>query len=104
MEDEEPFGLWQGQCQACETWGPVNDLMLCEECAAMSRLRGTMLERDLIRQRDWEYSATAFGLSPEACEELRRQVVRQFGEALELIAPPTKPRAGGTKPRRKRSK
>ena len=97
MEDEEPFGLWEGQCQACEMWGPVNDLMLCEGCNAM-------LERDLIRQRDWEYSATAFGLSPEACEELRRQVVRQFGEVLELIAPPTKPRVGGTKPRWNRSK
>jgi len=77
---EESFGLWEGQCQACDAWGPVDDLMLCETCA-------TRLERDLIRQRDWEYSATAFGLSPEAREELRRQVVAQFGEALELIAP-----------------
>jgi hypothetical protein len=79
-EIEEPFGLWEGQCQACDMWGPVDDLMLCEVCTAR-------LERDLIRQRDWEYSASAFGLSPEAREELRRQVVAEFGEALELIAP-----------------
>lgn len=84
-ELEEPFGLWEGQCQACDRWGPVNDLMLCETCAAR-------LERDLIRQRDWDYSASAFGLSPEAREELRQQVVAQFGEALELIAPARKPR------------
>ena len=94
MEDGEPFGLWEGQCRACEMWGPVNDPMLCEKCDAMSRLRGAMLERDLIRQRDWAYSATALpraggalGLSPEACEELRRQVVVQFGEALERESP-----------------
>ena len=87
MEDEEPFGLWEGQCQACEMWGPVNDPMLCGKFDAMSRLRGAMLERDLIRQCDWAYSATAFGLSPEACEELQRQVVVQFGEALERESP-----------------
>ena len=77
---EEPFGLWEGQCQACDMWGPVDDMMLCETCAAK-------LERDLIRRRDWDYSATAFALSPEAREDLRRQVIAQFGEALELIAP-----------------
>ena len=82
---EEPFGLWEGQCQACDMWGRVDDLMLCEDCTAK-------LERDLIRQRDWEYSASTFGLSPEAREELRRQVVAQFGEALELIAPAKKER------------
>jgi hypothetical protein len=45
-----------------------------------------MLERDLIRQRDWEYSATAFLLSDEAREDLRRKVVAEYGEGLELIA------------------
>jgi len=84
-ELDEPFGLWEGQCQACDTWGPVDDMMLCESCAAR-------FERDMIRQREWEYSASAFGLPPEAYEELRRQVVAEFGEALELIAPPRKSR------------
>ena len=59
--------------------------MLCESCA-------TRLERDLIRQREWAYAAGAFGLSPEACEELRRQMIAEFGEALELIAPARQPR------------
>jgi hypothetical protein len=27
MEDEA-FGMREGQCQACDLWGPVNDLML----------------------------------------------------------------------------
>jgi hypothetical protein len=75
------WGIWDGQCQACDRYGPVNDLSLCEDCAGK-------LERDLIRQRDWDYSASAFGLPPEAREALRRQVIAEFGEALELIAPP----------------
>ena len=72
------WGFWDGQCQACDRYGPVNDLSLCEDCAGK-------LERDLIRQRDWDYSASAFGLPPEAREALRRQVIAEFGEALELI-------------------
>jgi len=48
------------------------------------------LERDLIRNRDWNYSGAAFGLTPEACEELRRKVVAEYGESLELIAPSKK--------------
>jgi len=78
---DELWGMWDGQCQACDRFGRVNDLSLCENCDAM-------LDRDLIHQRDWEYSATAFCVPPEHREELRRQVIAQFGEALELIAPP----------------
>ena len=80
-EFDELWGAWDGQCQACDSFGRVNDLSLCEDCDAM-------LDRDLIRLRDWEYSATAFCVSPEHLENLRRQVIAQFGEALELIAPP----------------
>ena len=76
---EEPWGIWDGKCQACDCYGPVDDMSLCEECAGK-------LERDLIRQREWDYSASAFGLPPEAREELRRLVIAEFGEALELIA------------------
>jgi len=86
----------EGKCQACDCYGPVNDLSLCENCAAM-------LERDLLRQRDWEYSAAAFGLSPEAQEKQRRQIVEQFGEALELIAPAnTARKSRASRKRRKR--
>jgi hypothetical protein len=79
--DDELWGLWDGQCQACDVYGPVDDMMLCENCAEK-------LERDLIRQREWDYAATAFGLSPADREKLRRQVIAQYGAALELILPP----------------
>ena len=78
MEDKETFGLWEGQCQACDTWGPVNDLMLCEECDAK-------IQRDLIRARDWDYVAAAFGLDDEGRERLRAEVIRQYGAKNELI-------------------
>ena len=79
-EDDEFFESREGQCQACDQWGPVDDLMLCQDCTAK-------FERDLIRQREWDYSASAFGLPAEAREDLRRQVMAQFGEDLELIDP-----------------
>ena len=79
-EDDADFGLWDGQCQACDGYGPVNDMSLCEDCAGK-------LERDLIRNRDWDYSTTAFGCPPERLEELRAQVIREHGERLELLAP-----------------
>jgi hypothetical protein len=78
MEDEELFGIWDGQCQACEMWGRVNDLMLCEECDGR-------IQRDLIRARDWDYVAAAFGLDDEGRERLRVEVIRQYGAKNELI-------------------
>jgi hypothetical protein len=75
----EAWGMY-GQCVACDFLGRVNDLGLCEECAGK-------LERDLGRERDWDYSASAFGLADDDREKLRRQVVEQYGEARELIAP-----------------
>ena len=77
-ENNEAWGLWDGQCQACEAYGRVNDLSLCEDCAGM-------LDRDLIRQRAWEHSMEAWALPDEAREELRRQVIAAYGEELELI-------------------
>jgi hypothetical protein len=82
FEDDElnGFGFYKGECQGCDIFTRVNDLGLCEECAGK-------LERDLIRQRDWDYSATAFGVPALKREDLRRHVVQQYGEKLELIAP-----------------
>jgi hypothetical protein len=77
---EESWGLWDGQCHGCDQHSSVDDMGLCEEC-------GQKLERDLIRRRDWDYSTMAFGHSPKGREELRRQVIAQYGAALELIAP-----------------
>jgi len=43
-----------GECVNCDMFRPLDDMGLCVVCAAM-------LERDLIRQREWEYAAsTAF--------------------------------------------
>jgi hypothetical protein len=83
MIDDYSFGLWEYQCQACDMWGPVNDLMLCEECDAK-------IQRDLIRARDWDYVAAAFGLDDEGRKRLRAAVIRQYGPKNELIADPSK--------------
>lgn len=64
-----------------------------------------MLKRDtstssvqaLIRRREWEYAASTALLSGEGREALRWQVVDEYGEELELIAPPE-----SAKPRRKK--
>ena len=80
-DTDEEWGWYDGQCYACDLLGRVDDLGLCEECR-------TKLERDLIRQRDWDYSAWAFGLSDEGREKLYRQVIAQYGKELELIALP----------------
>jgi hypothetical protein len=82
--DENEFGYgYEGQCQACDEYGSVDDMSLCNECAGK-------LERDLIRQRDWEYSASAFGLSNESREKLRNDLIKKYGKELELIAPSKK--------------
>lgn len=82
-DDDLPYGLYEACCAGCDSFAAVNDLGLCEDCAGK-------LERDLIRQRDWDYSVRAFGLNDAQREALYRQVVRQFGAELELIAPPKK--------------
>ncbi len=87
LDDEldELWGNFEYECRACDLFTQVNDMMLCHECAGK-------LERDLIRQRDWAYSAAAYGLSVEQREELYRRVVEQYGKELELIAPSNKSR------------
>ena len=91
---DDSFDSIEGECQGCDQFLPVNDLGLCDECPAK-------LDRDLLRQRDWDYSTGAFGVDCVKREELRRQVVAQYGEGLELIAPSKEKR----KPRaRKRKK
>jgi len=79
FRDDNVLRTLEGKCQGCDQYLPVNDLGLCDECAGK-------LERDLIRQRDWDHSVTAFGVPPSKREELRTQVVAQHGETLELIA------------------
>jgi hypothetical protein len=78
--DDESWGYNEGECAGCEAYGRIDDVGLCAQCAAK-------LDRDLIRQRDWDYSAMAFMVPDEARENLRRRVIEQYGEELELIAP-----------------
>lgn len=78
-QDDNDFGLWQAQCQACDRWAMVNDLGLCEACDAK-------IQRDLIRARQWDDVAAAFGLNDESRELLRSEVIRQYGAANEMIA------------------
>jgi hypothetical protein len=82
FEDDESngYGYYEGECQGCDIFQPLDDLGLCEECFGK-------LERDLIRQRDWAYSALAFGVPESKLEELREDVIKHYGEKLELIAP-----------------
>ena len=70
---------YNGFCYACDLYAELDDLGLCDACAGK-------IERDLIRLRDWEYSVTAFGCPKEKLEELRKQIITQYGEALELLA------------------
>ncbi len=83
---DEAWSGPQGECRGCDLWGPVNDLGLCDDCAAK-------LDRDLIRQptgglrlRAWDYAAMAFGVAPQDRERLRDHVIARVGEKLELIA------------------
>lgn len=78
--ENESFGFYEGECQACDCYGSLDDMGLCESCAGK-------LERDFIRQRDWDYSALAFGVPVERREELRKKIIAEYGKKLELIAP-----------------
>lgn len=90
-EDDETALERVGECVSCDMFRPLDDWGLCTVCAAM-------LERDLIRQRDWEYAASTALLDDEDREALRQQVVAEYGEGLELIAP-----SGSAKRRSKKS-
>lgn len=72
---------FRGECAGCDRWRTLDDLGLCAECAAK-------MERDLIRQRAWAYSATAFACDPGEYEALRAWVIENHGTAYELLAPP----------------
>lgn len=88
---DDGFQGFKGDCYVCDMFDSLDDLGLCGECSAK-------LDRDMIRQRAWAYSATAFCVAPEKYEELRAAVIAQYGSELELIADESKPK----KPRRNR--
>lgn len=76
---DDEFGAYEASCAACDELCRLDDVGLCRDCRAK-------LERDLLRKRDWAYSATAFGMTEEQRELTRKQIVQQFGQDLELVA------------------
>jgi rubredoxin len=96
-DDLNGFDFHEGECQGCNIFQSLNDLGLCEECAGK-------LDRDLIRQRDWAYSALAFGVPESKREELRKEVIKHYGAKHELIAPPNRTQKKSNKKKRKKKK
>ena len=97
-EIDDEFGdSYEGICQACDAYSSVDDMMLCNECASK-------LERDLIRQGEWDYSASAFGMSKDGREKLRNEVIKKYGKKLEVIAPKTEKKISRNRNKSKRRK
>jgi hypothetical protein len=44
--------------------------------------------RDLIRLRDWDYTWVGDAAGPRKREEIRKEVIKKYGEKLEIIEPP----------------
>ena len=99
FEDDElnGFGFYEGDCQGCDLFTMLNDMGLCEECTGK-------LERDLLRQRDWDYSALAYGVPAEKREALRNEIVGCYGRKLELISTKEEPDRKRKKKRRVKRK
>lgn len=95
LGDFVDYGVYEGNCQACDVLQPLNDLGLCEECAGK-------LDRDMIRKRDWPYSESAFGVPDSELENLRKTVTKHYGEKLELIAPEKTKKKHAKKKKKKR--
>lgn len=72
---------------------------LCEECAGK-------LERDLIRESYRDYTISGYGVDSAECEEIRKKVIKEYGEKLELIASnkPKKKKCKATKRKKKKAK
>ena len=83
-------------CRGCDEPAQVNDLGLCDTCVEK-------LERDLIRARDWECSMTVYGMSREAREATRREIIAEHGREMELLAEEA-PSDRKKKPKRSRKK
>ena len=73
------FNFIQGKCYGCDIFPDLNDLMLCAECASK-------LDRDLLRQREWDYSITACLTPKDRRESLRNDIIKKYGNSLELIS------------------
>jgi hypothetical protein len=97
LDEDEIFPRYEAECQGCDMWAPVDDMGLCDDCAGK-------LERDMIRKREWAYSALAFGCPSDKLEDLRTDVIKAHGKKLELIAEDKPTRKKSKKKRRHHSK
>ena len=97
LNDDDPWPRYETECQGCDVWGPVGDDGLCKDCAGK-------LERDMIRQREWAYSCLAYACPKDKLEDLRNEVIKKYGENLELIAEEKPTRKRSKKKRRRKSK
>ena len=98
-DDFDDMPAMSADCQGCDMFAEVDSLGLCDVC-------GAKLERDMIRQRDWEYTFAGFGLPESERESYRQKIVDEYGEGLELIAeePRPKPTTAGKSNRNPPSK
>jgi len=97
VDELNGFGLYDGECRGCDFFTRVNYVGLCEECAGK-------YERDLIRQRELDYSAFALGIPAEKREALRKEIIGGYGERLELLAPAPKKDAQRKRKKNRKSK
>jgi hypothetical protein len=97
-QDETVWCDYQAECKGCDLFGPVDDNGLCAECTQK-------LERDLLRQRSWDYSHAAYALAEKQREELRNRVIAKYGQRLELLAEetPRKKKRSAHRSRRRKS-
>ena len=96
-QDENVWYDHQAECQGCDLFVPVDDNGLCADCAQK-------LERDLLRQRSWDYSHAAYALAKKQREELRNRVIAEYGQRLELLAEETPGKKKRSARRHRRSK
>ncbi len=94
-DEGELFGAYEGACAGCDNFIKLDDIGLCEECSAK-------LDRDMVRERDWERSMTAWICPKDRREELRDRVIKQHVAKLELIAPSKLEKKKSRKKKRRR--
>ena len=78
LDIEDYWYNYDGECQDCGIYGSVDEMLLCDDCASK-------LERDLIRQRNWDYCVSAYAVPGKEREKLRNNVIKKYGKSLELI-------------------
>lgn len=88
-------GNLSGLCVACDCYGSLDESGLCEGCHAK-------LQRDMVRERAWDYSLLTWAQPPERREEIRAKVIAQYGKRMELLADEARPKKKKRKRPRRR--